>query len=108
MGQIAVLLVLVPALGLLFRYVVAERIGTIILSAIVAHTGWHWMTERWATLSQFEWPAVTAAGLVNVLGWVLAGLVVAAIFWSASLIKRLYPPSRVALRGAGRDGTIER
>ena len=69
------LLVLVPALGLLFRYVVAERMGTIILSAIVAHTGWHWMTERWATLSKFEWPAVTAAGVASALGWVLAGLV---------------------------------
>ena len=89
-GQIAVLLVLVPALGLLFRYVVAERPGTIILSAIVAHTGWHWTTERWATLSQFRWPGVTAAGLVSVLGWVLAGLAVAAILWSASLAKRLY------------------
>ena len=38
-----VLALLVPALGLLFRYVVAERMGTIILSAIVAHTAWHWM-----------------------------------------------------------------
>ena len=28
---------------LLFRYVVAERIGTIILSALVAHTAWHWV-----------------------------------------------------------------
>ena len=30
LGQLAVLVVLVPALSLLFRYVVAERIGTII------------------------------------------------------------------------------
>ena len=30
---------MIPALELLFRYVVAERMGTIILSAIVAHTG---------------------------------------------------------------------
>ena len=33
-GQIAVLLVLIPALDLLFRYVVPERIGMIILSAL--------------------------------------------------------------------------
>ena len=50
LGQLLVLLALVPALDLLFRYVVAERIGTIILSALVAHTGWHWMTERWERL----------------------------------------------------------
>ena len=46
LGQLLVLLVMIPALGLLFRYVVAERIGTILLSALVAHTAWHWATER--------------------------------------------------------------
>ena len=35
-----------PGAVLLFRWVVAERVGTIMLSAIVAHTAWHWMTER--------------------------------------------------------------
>jgi len=53
LGQVLVLLVLVPLLGLLFRYVVAERMGTIILSALVAHTGWHWMVERWDVLRKF-------------------------------------------------------
>jgi hypothetical protein len=53
LGQILVLAVLVPALALLFRYVVAERIGTIILSALVAHTGWHWLLERWDLLRKF-------------------------------------------------------
>ena len=43
LGQLMVLALLVPAIELLFRHVVAERMGTIILSAIVAHTGWHWM-----------------------------------------------------------------
>ena len=41
-------IVLVPALQLMFRYVVAERMGTILLSAIVAHTAWHWMIDRGA------------------------------------------------------------
>ena len=43
LGQILMLALFIPALEILFRYVVAERIGTIILSAIVAHTactGW--------------------------------------------------------------------
>ena len=43
LGQVVVLLLLIPALELLFRFGVAERMGTIVLSAIVAHTGWHWM-----------------------------------------------------------------
>jgi hypothetical protein len=45
-GQVLVVMVFIAVLGLLFRYAVAERIGTIIISALVAHTGWHWMIER--------------------------------------------------------------
>ncbi len=90
LGQVVVLLLLVPALSLLFRFVVAERIGTIVLSAIVAHTAWHWTAERWATLSKYEWPSVTAAGLASALGWLLAGLVVATTMWTVSLAIRSY------------------
>src|SRR5207253_2482394 len=63
--QLLVLILLIPALQLLFRYAVAERMGAIILSAIVAHTGWHWMLDRGHVLAQFrfEWPALTAASL---------------------------------------------
>lgn len=71
LGQLLVLLVLVPALGLLFRYVVAERMGTIILSAIVAHTAWHWMTERGAVLAEFDIP-----WSVDVLLWIVAFAVI--------------------------------
>ncbi|MEJ7813198.1 MAG: HupE/UreJ family protein, partial [Gemmatimonadaceae bacterium] len=41
LAQLAVVALAVPALALLFRRVVAERMGTIIASAIVAHTAWH-------------------------------------------------------------------
>ena len=54
LGQLLVLALLVILLEILFRFVVAERIGTIILSAIVAHTGWHWMIERAERLRQFH------------------------------------------------------
>ena len=59
LGQLLVLALMIPALELLFRYVVAERMGTIILSALVAHTAWHWMIDRYAVLSQYpiRWPA---------------------------------------------------
>ena len=49
-----VLLLLIPLIEVLFRYVVAERIGTIILSALIAHTGWHWMLERLDRLRQYH------------------------------------------------------
>ena len=53
LGQLLVLIMLIPLLEALFRFAVAERMGTIILSALVAHTGWHWMLERGDKLSQF-------------------------------------------------------
>ena len=56
-GQIAVLLVLIPALDLLFRYVVVEWLGVIIMSALVAHVGWHWMIERGGELAKFPFPS---------------------------------------------------
>jgi hypothetical protein len=54
LGQLLVLAVLVPVLNFTFRYVVAERIGVIVLSVIVGHTAWHWMAERFAALRQFD------------------------------------------------------
>jgi hypothetical protein len=56
LGQILALLVIVPALFLLFRYVVAERIGAIVISALVAHQAWHWMMGRGADLVAHDWP----------------------------------------------------
>ena len=78
LGQLLVLVVMVPALGLLFRYVVAERLGTIILSALVAHTAWHWMTERYAVLQQFPWPDITAADAATAIRWLMVLIVLAA------------------------------
>ena len=79
---------LVPALGLIFRRVVAERMGTIILSALVAHTAWHWMTERWATFREYR-VAVTDTGLG--LEAVRVGLVVTvavAAWWAVRPVVR--------------------
>jgi HupE / UreJ protein len=91
LGQLLVLVVLVPLLELLFRYVVAERMGTIILSALVAHTGWHWMLERGERLSQYrvEWPEWNAAFAAILLRW-LTGVVLAAGigWWAAGWVRR--------------------
>ena len=83
LGQLLVLVLLVPILGLLFRFAVAERIGTIILSALVAHTGWHWMLERADRLRQFPWPAPTPAMLAGALRWVMAIVIVLGLVWLA-------------------------
>jgi HupE/UreJ protein len=83
-GQLAVLFVLVPALNLLFRYVVAERVGVIILSALVAHTGWHWMLDRGAVLAKFPLPTLDAAFLASLMRGAMAVLILAALLWLAS------------------------
>ena len=83
LGQLLVLLLLIPLLEALFRYVVAERMGTIILSALVAHTGWHWMIERWDRLRQFrfQWADLNAALLAAALLWLILILVVVGLAW---------------------------
>jgi hypothetical protein len=89
LGQLLVLLALVPALDLLFRYVVAERMGTIILSALVAHTGWHWMTERWERLRQYH-VEITPAMAAGALRWVLLlGLGAAAVWFTMTTVRRV-------------------
>ena len=88
LGQILVLVILIPALEILFRFAVAERMGTIILSAIVAHTGWHWMIERGERLGQFQfqWPTVNAALLATVMRWLMVIVVLVAVIWLVSTV----------------------
>lgn len=54
LGQMFVLLLCVPLLHLIFRWLVNERTGMLLLSALVAHSAWHWMLERGETLSAFQ------------------------------------------------------
>ena len=99
LGQLLVLAALVPSLELLFRYVVAERMGTIILSALVAHTAWHWMTERFDRLRQFrfEWPEINAAFLSGALRWLMLLVIIAALWWLGSgVLRRFVTGSRPA------------
>jgi hypothetical protein len=69
LGQLFCLMIAIPVLNALFKYVVTERMGTIILSALVAHTAWHWMLDRYGVLRQFEfqWPAFDAALLAGAM-----------------------------------------
>ena len=93
LGQLLVLAIAIPGLVLLFRYVVAERIGTIILSTLVAHTAWHWLSDRYTTLRQyrFEWPAIDALFLVGVMRWAMAIVALAAAWWLIGVLRGLRP-----------------
>ena len=83
LGQLLVLVLLIPALALLFRYLIGERTGTIVLSALAGHTAWHWMNDRWELLRKFtfEWPAIDAAFLAGALRWTMLLVVAAALYW---------------------------
>jgi hypothetical protein len=83
LGQLLVLIVLVPALHFLFKKV-PERIGTIVLSLLMGHTAWHWMLERWERLSRFPWPMLDAASLASAMRWLMGLLVLAGLAWLAS------------------------
>jgi hypothetical protein len=83
LGQLLVLVALIPALDLLFKYVVAEPLGTIILSALVTHTAWHWMIERATILRQFrfEWPVLDALFWASALRWMMLVVIAAGLYW---------------------------
>ncbi len=83
LGQLLVIALAVPALELLFRFVVTERMGTILISVLVTHTSWHWMAERYETLSQYPltWGAVLSALLVGIIPWLIAMMLAATIAW---------------------------
>ena len=103
LGQLLVLVLLVPALGLLFRFVVAERVGTILLSVLVAHTSWHWMSERAGQLSQYQiqlkMPSLDLMLLASVMRWGMLVLIIAGLVW---LMTVLFPqPVQPSPEGGG-------
>jgi hypothetical protein len=91
-GQLLVLCAFVPALALLFRGAMSGRMGIIVVSAVVAHTAWHWMLDRADVLWQTPWPQPTAAGLMVLARWILAiALAVGAAKLLAKWAERRWP-----------------
>ena len=104
LGQLLVLVLVVPMLGVLFRFVVAERIGTILVSALVAHTSWHWMSERAGQLSQypieFRMPIFDFALLATAMRVGMLALIIAGLIWVMTLI---FPTPGSPTSGDARD-----
>jgi hypothetical protein len=82
-GQLAALLVIVPAIALMFRYLVEARAGSFILTLLIAHTAWHWTVDRYSAFRryQFFWPALDAAFFVVVIRWLMVGVALAGLAW---------------------------
>jgi len=103
LGQLLVILVCVPVLRVLFRYLPGGglpgdgrhgggdgqgggqigqtgRIGAIILSVLVGHTAWHWLVERGGTLLEFDVLSTSPDGaLYGVAGLLALMLFIAAL-----------------------------
>ncbi|MBT2326890.1 HupE/UreJ family protein [Variovorax paradoxus] len=89
LGQMMVFVVMLPALAVVRRYVLPGRVGLIILSAILADTGWRWMLDRADELWKMPWPQPTAAGLAVLALWVAGALLAAG---GLSLLARRLKP----------------
>ena len=104
LGQLLVIGIALPVLAALFRWVVAERVGVIVISAILAHSGWHWMADRFAVLREYRFvrPVLDATLLAGLLRGLMLLLIVIGAVWSLSGIL-----SRLARSGtASRESRI--
>ena len=93
-AQLIVLSALVPALTALFRMAVSERVGVIVVSALVCHTAWHWMIGRVTFLTTINWPL---ADLIEVTRWGMAtAFMAAAVVFLVGFGRRLRETHRPA------------
>lgn len=91
LGQMLALAVMLPALALVRRLILPGRVGMIILSAIVADTGWHWMIDRAEVLWKTPWPRPGAGNLAVLALWVAGVLLgIGAVGVAARRLRR--PP----------------
>ncbi len=103
-GQLMVLAGFAVALWLVMRGALAGRTGIVVLSAIVAHTAWHWMIERGQVLWQTPWPTLDNAALVTLARWVVALLLAVGVAkWIVDRLehRRLVPVARTIDRNSG-------
>ena len=80
-GQVAALVVLLPLLALLLRWV-PERLGVIVLSALAVHTAWHWMLERGEVWWKHPLPQLDASDAAQLLAGMTTLLVAGAAWWA--------------------------
>jgi HupE / UreJ protein len=92
LGQLAVLLVAVPALSWFLRRV-PERAGVIVLSGLLAHTAWHWTTERVSSLREYQFtlPVLDMGFALSAMRAALVLVIAVAAAWIlAELHRRLF------------------
>lgn len=94
-GQLLVVALAVPLLALLVRRV-RERVAVVILSALVAHSAWHWMLDRGAALRGYDvtWPVLDLAFAASAMRAALVLLIIGGAAWAVSeAYRRLSRPA---------------
>ena len=67
LGQLLFVAAALPVLAFLLHRVPSRRMGIIVLSALIAHTAWHWMMDRWDVLAKM--PAPTSRDMMILARW---------------------------------------
>ena len=101
LGQLMLIVIAVPILNRLFRRADVAKAGTIILSALLAHSGWHWMSDRASELLLYDYslPVMNAAFFASVMRWIMLLLIIGLTVWA------LYSGFRkLAVRGTSAAG----
>lgn len=103
LGQILVLIMMVPFIHVLFKYALPERMGVILLSAIVAHWAWHWMEERFIGFIAYDLslPALDRYFFAGLLQWGALLALSAGVLW---LMQELFARYFAASDDVGRAG----
>lgn len=83
-GQLLILALVAVPLLLLSRLLVAERMRRIILSALLLSVAWNITQARFLTLTDVQWPMLTAPVLVNASSWLLVLVAAAGVIWFAA------------------------
>ena len=91
-GQLFIVVLAVPVLNWLFRNAISERMGTIILSAILAHSGWHWLSSRATDLTaySFQWPVLDYVFLAALMRWAILLLIIGSAVWILFVVYRRF------------------
>jgi hypothetical protein len=79
LGQLLFIAALIPVIAFaMSRIRLSEMVITVVVSAFVAHTAWHWLVERWALLSKVEWPQLEP---LRIALWLLLVAALGALAW---------------------------
>jgi len=104
-GLAMVLAVIVPAAILIVRYLVGERVASVIVSALIAHSAWHWTIDRGDILRRFrfEWPALDLLFWAAAMRWAMLIVLAGGLYWLLFGVL-VRPDARLVRRSSQSEG----